>query len=51
MTAGLSARLMALARMIQIGSARSGRNGFSKKLLGDAEEVLAPGRRADAAVV
>jgi hypothetical protein len=37
---GLSARLMALARMIQIGSARSGRDGFSKKLLSDAEEVL-----------
>ena len=40
-TAGLSARLMALARMIQIGSARSGRNGFTKKLLADAEDVLA----------
>ncbi|HEX9031311.1 MAG TPA: GTPase, partial [Streptosporangiaceae bacterium] len=39
-TAGLSARLMALARMIQIGSARTGRDGFSKKLLADAEEVL-----------
>jgi GTP-binding protein EngB required for normal cell division len=39
-TTGLSARLMALARMIQIGSARSGRNGFSKKLLADAEDVL-----------
>ena len=38
--AELSARLMALARMIQIGSARSGRDGFSKKLLADAEEVL-----------
>jgi 50S ribosome-binding GTPase len=37
---GLSARLMALARMIQIGSARSGRNGFSKKALADAEDVL-----------
>ncbi|HET9895583.1 MAG TPA: GTPase [Streptosporangiaceae bacterium] len=37
---GLSARLMALARMIQIGSARSGRDGFSKKLLGQAEDVL-----------
>ncbi len=32
---------MALARLIQIGSARSGRNAFSKKLLADAEEVLA----------
>jgi 50S ribosome-binding GTPase len=38
---GLSARLMALARMIQIGHARSGRDGFSEKLLADAEEVLA----------
>jgi GTP-binding protein EngB required for normal cell division len=38
---GLSARLMALARMIQIGSARGGRDGFRKKLLTDAEEVLA----------
>jgi hypothetical protein len=37
---GLSARLMALARIIQIGSARSGRDGFSKKLLTDAEDVL-----------
>lgn len=37
----LSARLMSLARMIQIGSARSGRDGFSKKLLADAEDVLA----------
>lgn len=38
---GLSARLMALARMIQIGSARTGRDGFGEKLLTDAEEVLA----------
>jgi energy-coupling factor transporter ATP-binding protein EcfA2 len=37
---GLSARLMALARMIQIGTARSGRDGFSKKLLSQAEDVL-----------
>jgi GTP-binding protein EngB required for normal cell division len=37
---GLSARLMALARMIQIGSARRGRDGFGQKLLADAEEVL-----------
>ncbi len=36
----MSARLIALARMIQIGSARSGRDGFGKKLLADAEEVL-----------
>jgi GTP-binding protein EngB required for normal cell division len=39
-TSGLSARLMALARMIQIGTARSGRDGFSKKLLSQAEDVL-----------
>jgi len=38
---GLSARLMALARMIQVGAARSGRDGFSKKLLSDSEDVLA----------
>jgi len=38
---GLSARLKALARMIQIGHARSGRDGFSEKLLTDAEDVLA----------
>jgi GTP-binding protein EngB required for normal cell division len=31
---------MALARMIQIGTARSGRDGFSKKLLSQAEDVL-----------
>ena len=37
----LSARLTALARMIQIGNARSGRAGFSKKLLAEAEELLA----------
>lgn len=43
--AGLSGRLLALARMIQIGSARSGRAGFSKKLLSDAEAVL--GRAGD----
>ncbi len=39
-SSGLSARLMALARMIQIGTARSGRDGFSKKLLSQAEDVL-----------
>ena len=39
--ASLSARLMALARMIQIGSARSCRDGFGPRLLADAEEVLA----------
>ncbi|MGN6682198.1 MAG: GTPase, partial [Streptosporangiaceae bacterium] len=38
---GLSARLMALARMIQIGSARTGRDGFGQKLLTDAERILA----------
>jgi len=32
---------MALARMIQIGTARGGRDGFSKKLLSEAEDVLA----------
>jgi GTP-binding protein EngB required for normal cell division len=32
---------MALARMIQIGAARGGRDGFKKKLLAQAEEVLA----------
>jgi GTPase Era involved in 16S rRNA processing len=37
---GLSARLMALARLIQIGSARKGRDGFGEKLLADAEGVL-----------
>jgi 50S ribosome-binding GTPase len=33
--------LMALARMIQIGSGRAGRDGFGQKLLADAEEILA----------
>jgi predicted GTPase len=32
---------MALARMIQIGAARGGTDGFSKKLLADSEDVLA----------
>jgi GTP-binding protein EngB required for normal cell division len=36
----LSARLTALSSMIEIGTARSGRDGFSKKLLGQAEDVL-----------
>ncbi|HEX9065507.1 MAG TPA: YfjP family GTPase [Streptosporangiaceae bacterium] len=40
-TVSLSARLMALARMIQIGSARSSRDGFGRPLLADAEDVLA----------
>jgi hypothetical protein len=39
-TQTLSTRLMALSRMVQIGNARSGRDGFSKKLLGQAEDVL-----------
>lgn len=43
--AGLSGGLLALARMIQIGNARSGRGGFSKRLLSDAEAVL--GRAGD----
>ena len=36
----LSARLTALSSMIEIGTARTGRDGFSKKVLGQAEEVL-----------
>ncbi len=39
--AGLSARLTALARLIQIGTARAGRDGFDAKLLHDAEDLLA----------
>lgn len=38
--AGLSARLTALARMVQIGSARSGPDGFSDELLSEADELL-----------
>jgi GTP-binding protein EngB required for normal cell division len=37
---GLSARLTALARLIQIGAARSGDTGFSRQLLSDAEALL-----------
>ncbi len=37
----LSGRLTALARMIQIGAARTGSNGFSMKLLHDSQELLA----------
>jgi GTP-binding protein EngB required for normal cell division len=37
----LSTRLSALARLIQIGSARSGPDGISPKLIGDAGELLA----------
>jgi GTP-binding protein EngB required for normal cell division len=39
-TQTLSTRLVALSRLVQIGNARSGRDGFSKKLLGQAEDVL-----------
>jgi GTP-binding protein EngB required for normal cell division len=38
--AGLSARLNAVARMVQIGSARRGPEGFSDELLADAEALL-----------
>ena len=37
----LSARLTALERLVQVGMARSGPDGFSEKLLGDAEQLLA----------
>ncbi len=37
----LSGRLTALARMIEIGAARTGSDGFSRKLLHDSEELLA----------
>jgi hypothetical protein len=37
---GLSGRLTALARLIQIGAARTGSDGFSTKLLHDTEELL-----------
>jgi GTP-binding protein EngB required for normal cell division len=39
--ADLSTRLTALARVIQIGSARSGPDGFSPALLNDAEHLVA----------
>jgi GTP-binding protein EngB required for normal cell division len=42
--AGLSVRLTALARMVEIGTARSGPDGFSAELLSSASDVLA---RAD----
>jgi GTP-binding protein EngB required for normal cell division len=42
--AGLSVRLTALARMVEIGEARSGPEGFSEELLASASDVLA---RAD----
>jgi GTP-binding protein EngB required for normal cell division len=38
--AGLSARLTALARMVQIGSARSGPDGFSEELLAETDGLL-----------
>jgi len=38
--ADLSTRLTALARVIQIGSARSGPDGFSPALLADAEQLV-----------
>ncbi|HEY7145730.1 MAG TPA: GTPase [Streptosporangiaceae bacterium] len=39
--AGLSGRLTALARLIQIGAARGGSDGFGRQLLEDAEDLLA----------
>ncbi len=38
--AGLSARLTALATLVQIGSARRGADGFGEELLADADELL-----------
>jgi GTP-binding protein EngB required for normal cell division len=38
--AGLSARLTALARLVQIGSARRGGDGFSDELLAEADDLL-----------
>ncbi len=38
--AGLSARLTALARIVEIGSARSGADGFSDKLLAETSDLL-----------
>ena len=38
---GLPERLTAVARLVQIGSARSGSDGFSPELLHDAEELVA----------
>ncbi len=37
----LSGRLTALARLVQIGSARTGPDGFSPELLRDAEQLVA----------
>ena len=39
--ASLSERLTAVARLIQIGSARGGADGFSAEVIGDAEALLA----------
>jgi GTP-binding protein EngB required for normal cell division len=39
--AGLSVRLTALARMVEIGAVRSGPEGFSEELLSSTSEVLA----------
>ena len=39
--AGLSVRLAALARMVEIGATRSGPDGFSEELLSSASDVLA----------
>jgi len=39
--AGLSVRLTSLARMVEIGSERSGPDGFSEELLASARDVLA----------
>src|SRR5262249_61928229 len=40
-SASLSQRLTALARLVQIGSARGGADGFSPELIEDAEAPLA----------
>jgi len=47
-TADLSGRLTALARVIQIGAARSGPEGFSPPLLTEAEQLVARARWRDA---
>src|SRR5260370_11118987 len=39
--AGFSQRLTAVARLVQIGSARGGADGFSAELIDDAEALLA----------
>jgi GTP-binding protein EngB required for normal cell division len=38
---GLSGRLTALARLVQIGAARTGQDGFDRDLLQDAEQLVA----------